>query len=131
MKAGGSVEEAEVMTVEDDQRIRRLIETVLEAEGYHVVSADNGRDALQLLDEAKPGVILLDLMMPGLDGWAFLRTIREQGVSTPVVLVSAIRDLPDEARRLRADSLAKPFAVEDLIAKVEEHLRQSRVAPGA
>jgi DNA-binding response OmpR family regulator len=114
------------MAVEDDERIRRLIETVLAGEGYDVVSAGSGDEALRLLDEAKPQVILLDLMMPGLDGWAFLRTIREQGVRSPVVLVSAVRDLPAEARRLGADSLPKPFAVEDLIAKVEEHLGHAR-----
>lgn len=123
MKAEGEAHEAEVMAVEDDDRIRKLIRTVLEGEGYEVVSASNGGDALRLLDEAKPQVILLDLMMPGLDGWAFLRAIREQGVKTPVVLVSAISDLPAEARRLGADSLPKPFAVEDLIAKVEKHVR--------
>ncbi|HET9200911.1 MAG TPA: response regulator [Dehalococcoidia bacterium] len=123
MKAEGEAHEAEVMAVEDDDRIRKLIRTVLEGEGYEVVSASNGGDALRLLDEAKPQVILLDMMMPGLDGWAFLRAIREQGVKTPVVLVSAISDLPAEARRLGADSLPKPFAVEDLIAKVEKHVR--------
>lgn len=123
MRAEGEAHEAEVMAVEDDDRIRKLIRTVLEGEGYEVVSASNGGDALRLLDEAKPQVILLDLMMPGLDGWAFLRAIREQGVKTPVVLVSAISDLPAEARRLGADSLPKPFAVEDLIAKVEKHVR--------
>ena len=124
MEAQRTVEAGGVLAVEDDDRIRRLIETVLEGEGYNVVSASNGREALDLLDSTRPGVILLDLMMPGLDGWAFLRKIREQGIDAPVVLVSAIRDLPHEARRLGTDSLAKPFAVEDLISKVEAHIRE-------
>ena len=128
MNAAESAPESEIMAVEDDDRIRRLIETVLEAEGYRVVCASNGIEALKLLDATRPSVILLDLMMPGLDGWAFLRAIRDQGITTPVVLVSAIRDLPAEARRLGADSLTKPFAVEDLVAKVEAHLKDSRVA---
>ena len=128
MNAEESVAESEVMAVEDDDRIRRLIQTVLEAEGYHVVCASNGVEALKLLDATKPSVILLDLMMPGLDGWAFLRAIRDQGITTPVVLISAIQDLPAEARRLGADSLTKPFAVEDLVAKVEAHLKESQVA---
>jgi DNA-binding response OmpR family regulator len=112
----------EVMAIEDDGRIRKLLETVLSAEGYDVISASNGQDALELLDSKKPRVILLDLMMPGLDGWTFLRRIRERGVEAPVVIVSAIRDLDIEARRLGTDSLAKPFAVDDLVNKVEEHL---------
>lgn len=127
MNAAASAPESEIMAVEDDDRIRNLIETVLEAEGYHVVCASNGIEALKLLDAARPSVILLDLMMPGLDGWAFLRAIRDQGVTTPVVLVSAVRDLPAEARRLGADLLPKPFAVEDLIAKVEAYLKEPQV----
>ncbi|MEX2238230.1 MAG: response regulator [Dehalococcoidia bacterium] len=119
-------QEPQVLTVEDDERIQRLIETVLRAEGYVVVSAQDGVSALDILDHATPGVILLDLMMPGLDGWELLRRVREKGLEIPVALISAVRDLPEQAEKLgAADSLSKPFDVNELVSEVETYVERS------
>lgn len=115
-------EQASVLSVEDDARIQALISGVLRSEGYNVLTAANGQEALDMVEAEKPSVILLDLMMPGIDGWEFLRRIRQQGSTVPVVLVSAVRDLASEARKMGAtDHLAKPFDVGDLLEKVHEH----------
>lgn len=117
-------QQTSVLTVEDDVRIQRLISGVLESEGYDVLTAADGEEALAVLEDEEPSVILLDLMMPGVDGWEFLRRLRTRGVTTPVVLISAIRDLATEARRIGAtDHLPKPFDVDDLLNKVQEHTR--------
>jgi DNA-binding response OmpR family regulator len=122
-----TTERPDVLSVEDDERIQRLIRTVLQTEGYNVITANDGAEALDLLGRARPSVILLDLMMPGVDGWEFMRRIREMGLEVPVVLVSAVRDLPVEAKRLGAtDALPKPFDVDELVDKVEAYLSANR-----
>jgi CheY-like chemotaxis protein len=115
-----SNEPPRVLAVEDEERISRLISTVLSSEGYKVITAADGSEALDAVEDAQPSVILLDLMMPGMDGWEFLRHLRERDIDIPVVVVSAVRDLHVEARRLGvADHLSKPFDVQDLVKKVE------------
>lgn len=115
-----------VLVVEDEQPIRDLMADMLREAGYDVESAVNGEGAMSRMYRHLPDVILLDLMMPGMDGWAFIRTLRNQTKwgRVPIVVVSATHDLPAVAARLgvRA-SLTKPFDVEQLIAAVD------RVAP--
>ncbi|MPZ23720.1 MAG: response regulator [Dehalococcoidia bacterium] len=114
---------ATVMSVEDDVRIQRLIRVVLELEGYRVLQASDGLEALQLLEVDEPSVILLDLMLPGVDGWEFLRRVRQVNPRVPIILISAVRDLPKEAERVGAtDHLEKPFDVAELVAKVESYV---------
>jgi len=112
-----------VLVVDDDAAIRLLIADALEFEGYDVVTATDGADALAKLLARHPDAIVLDLMMPVMDGRAFLAASREaekSGSSTPVVVLSASHDLPAIAPQLGARAcLCKPFDLDVLLAVVE------------
>ena len=109
-----------VLVVDDDPAIRELLSMALEAEGYRVVCARNGREALDKVRRDPPDAILLDLMMPTMDGWCFLTT--HQTLSTecraPVLVMTAIGG-SCMARQLGArDFLTKPFSLDTLLGKV-------------
>ena len=111
-----------VLVVEDDAAIRTVVSELLVDEGYVVRAATNGRDALAVLASWRPNVILLDLMMPEMDGWAFLARQRLdlELVRIPVIVMSASYSLRVGAGRIAAaDVVTKPFAVHQLLAKVE------------
>ena len=115
-----------VLVVDDDPDILATVEQILEVEGYSVVSARNGAEALLALDVEQPSLIILDLMMPVMDGWEFRRRLLEHpAAATPVIVVSADRDLARKAEALRVNGyLAKPFDLDALLAQV------SRLAAG-
>lgn len=110
-----------VFVIEDEDPIRRLIRDALESEGFRVLTARSAEDALPMLEQANPSVILLDLRLPGMDGFAFLdayRARRDSAGLPPVIIVSALRPrekLPEGV----VDYLRKPFDLDDLIARVE------------
>ncbi len=110
-----------VFVIEDEDPIRRLIRDALESEGFRVLTARSAEDALPMLEQANPSVILLDLRLPGMDGFAFLEAYRARRHSAgfpPVIIVSALRPrekLPEGV----VDYLRKPFDLDDLIARVE------------
>lgn len=110
-----------VLVVDDDDMIRRLVRDVLEIDDLQVVEAHSGEAALQLVDEAQPAVVVLDIMMPGLDGVEVCRRLDHRLVK---VLVLTARDDPrleDECRQAGADAfLTKPFSSIDLLDKVIE-----------
>ena len=109
-----------VLVVDDDPDILEAVCDILEGEGYRVARARNGREALERLDEEKPILILLDLMMPVMDGLAFARALRgrERDRSIPIVVISADGD-PQKAAALGARGfLAKPFDIDALLAEV-------------
>jgi CheY-like chemotaxis protein len=113
-----------VLVVDDDPDVRVLLEAYLELEGFDVQTAANGRDALQCLRETCPSVILLDLMMPVMDGVEFRR--QQQGQprlrDIPVVCLSARHDARQTAMRLGvAECLAKPFDLERVLAVLRRH----------
>jgi two-component system, OmpR family, response regulator MprA len=111
-----------VLVVDDDPDIRAFVADLLADEGYDVRTAANGRDALGVLASWRPDVILLDLMMPEMDGWAFLarQRLHRDLVRIPVVVMSARYNLKDGAGHIpAADVVAKPFAIDRLLAKVE------------
>ena len=109
-----------VLVVDDDPDILLTVEQILQSEGYTVLSARNGQEALNRLDVERPGVIILDLMMPVMDGFEFRRRLLEHPASaTPVIVVSADRDLARKAEALRVHGyLGKPFDLYDLLAQV-------------
>ena len=112
----------QVLVVDDDADIRAFVSEILVDEGYEVRAATNGRDALAVLAGWHPDVILLDLMMPEMDGWDFLATQQRnlELVRIPVVVMSAGYTLRGGAGRIAAaDTVAKPFAIDQLLAKVE------------
>jgi CheY-like chemotaxis protein len=113
-----------VLVVDDDADVRVLLETYLELEGFVVLTAANGRDALARLRHTKPSVILLDLMMPIMDGLEFRR--RQQSLpdlcDIPVVCLSARHDAQQTARLLGVvDCVGKPFELETLVAVLRRH----------
>jgi CheY-like chemotaxis protein len=111
---------ASVLLVEDDDDIREAVAAVLEAEGYTVLTAGNGQEALTLLERGEPCVVLLDLMMPVMSGWDFMEVVRKNKrlEDVPVVVVSAYSERRAEGvRRV----LKKPLDVEKLLAAVAEY----------
>ena len=114
-------EARQVLVVDDNADIRALVSEFLADEGYEVRAATNGRDALAVLASWRPDVILLDLMMPEMDGWAFLATQQRhlELVRIPVIVMSASYNLRGGTGRIAAtDIVAKPFAIDQLLAKV-------------
>jgi DNA-binding response OmpR family regulator len=111
---------ANVLVVDDQEAIRDTLQTALDDEGFTVATAANGQEALDILDRWKPCVVLLDLMMPVMDGWAFCAEQRRSGDKTPVVLLSAAGGLAKEAKALcAAGFIAKPFDLDRVISTIE------------
>ena len=117
----------QILVVEDDDAIRGLVSEVLRDDGYQVSEASNGAEALERLRDQRPDLIVLDLMMPVMDGWTFVEKCRSHAdcEDVPIVVTSASHDLPLTAERLRTfgvrTCLAKPFDVEGLLALVERY----------
>ena len=108
-----------VLVVDDDADIRSLLVGVLQDEGYEAESAPNGRDALAILDRWRADAIVLDLMMPVMDGWTFVEKLRERKRDIPIVVLSAATDLSRHASRLGAvDVIPKPFDIEALLPRI-------------
>lgn len=108
-----------VLVVDDDPDIRRVLTEVLEDEGYRVITASDGQRALDLIGAETPGLVLLDLQMPILNGWEVLARLREQHVPVPVVFMTAGMRARDEAQLHGADGyLAKPFDLFELVRVV-------------
>jgi two-component system, OmpR family, response regulator VicR len=106
-----------ILVVEDEPTIAELIGNILEAEGYEVVHAQHGRRALQLIQAQRPNLIITDLMMPVMDGWAFLRAIQADPTchAIPIILTSAALSDGIATEGLRSWFLAKPFEIDDLL----------------
>jgi CheY-like chemotaxis protein len=117
-----------VLVVEDDESIRNVITDVLEDRGFRVVGATNGAEALQRLDQYRPDVMVLDLLMPVMHGWDFMETYVERtgGDSIPIVVVSVNPALPRSFNRFGVRAVvAKPFDVDDLLDAVDDALSAS------
>lgn len=107
-----------VLVVDDDASIRELLSTALQEDGYEVVPAINGEDALSVCERWRPDVIVLDLMMPVMDGWTFAKRLHERD-DIPIVVLSAANDLERHAKSVGArDVVAKPFDLDQLLPKV-------------
>ena len=107
-----------VLVVDDDPDILDALSEILEVEGYDVQRARNGREALQRLEQEMPDLVLLDLMMPVMDGWEFARSL-SPGARPPIIVLSADRNVSAKAREIGALGwLAKPFELSELLAAV-------------
>lgn len=110
-----------VLVIEDEPRMAKLIRQGLEEEGYAVDSVGNGAEVVAWVQSAQYDMILLDLMLPGLDGVAVCRQLRQQGYSMPILMLTARGTLPDKVQGLDSgadDYLVKPFAIEELTARL-------------
>lgn len=116
-----------VLAVDDDQSILDLMTDILSGEGYDVIPAQNGLEALRVLEKDRPCVVLLDMRMPTLDGWGFASAMRDRGLRYPVVVVTAAENARAWAQEIGADAwLAKPFQLRDLLRVVARFCRASR-----
>jgi CheY-like chemotaxis protein len=115
-----------VLVVEDHQEIREFVALVLENEGYRVTTASNGAVALEEVTRAPVDVVLLDMRMPVMDGWAFAEAYRQQpGPHAPIVVLTAAQDAAQRAAQIKADAyLGKPFELDDLLSVVAQHARR-------
>jgi DNA-binding response OmpR family regulator len=122
-----------VLTVEDDERIRASVKLALEDEGWIVDEAPTGEDAIVIFQSTPADVVLIDIMLPGIDGFELCRTIRKLS-DVPIVMVTARVDTHDVVAGLEAgadDYLTKPFAPKELSARIRALLRRVRPsAPG-
>ncbi len=120
------------MVVDDDPDILEALAEILEVEGFLIRRARNGQEALDRLEPTAPQLILLDLMMPVMDGWEFVRNLRERGVNgIPIIVLSADRNVGGKARELGAvGHLAKPFELAELLEMVRAALAPAGPAPG-
>jgi len=116
-----------VLVVDDDEKIRRILQQTLRTEGFMVIEADGGRSALPSFKQEKPDLVILDLMMPEMDGFEVLRQIRKTS-DTPVIILSARDELTDKAAGFALgvdDYLAKPFSPAELVMRTKAVLRRA------
>ena len=117
---------SKVLVVDDEERVRDLLHTVLEDEGYEVVEAANGQDGLKAFLDCRPALVLSDIMMPLMDGWQLLSRIREVS-ETPVILLTALEQEPHTVRGLRGgadDYIVKPPRSAEFCARVAAAMRR-------
>ena len=120
-----------ILIVDDEANILELLEFNLKKEGYEVIRADTGEKAVTLLEQVKPNIVLLDQMLPGIDGLGVLKKIRSMNTfdDMPVVMVTAKAEEIDKIIGLELgadDYITKPFSVKELVARVKAHLRRSK-----
>jgi DNA-binding response OmpR family regulator len=109
-----------ILVVDDDTTILVSVAELLELEGYAVATAVNGAEALELTRDLHPGLVLLDMRMPVLDGWAYAREARDRGLQPRIVIMTAAHDARRWADEIGADGyLPKPFEADQLLSAVE------------
>jgi CheY-like chemotaxis protein len=122
-----------VLVVDDDPDILEALSEILEAEGFEIRRARNGKEALERLEPDPPQLILLDLMMPVMDGWEFAQRMRQKPnvANIPLIVLSADRNVGSKATDIGAvGHLAKPFELNDLLDMVRRSLGQAQASAG-
>ena len=120
-----------VLIVEDDRNIADLLRLYLEKEGYEVAIAHDGLRGVELFHEKQPSLVLLDVMLPGMDGWGVCRTIRAES-KTPIIMLTAKSETEDKVAGLKQgadDYITKPFEMKEVLARIEAVLRRSGIEP--
>ncbi len=124
-----------ILVVDDDPDILEALSEILEAEGFEIRRARNGKEALERLEPDSPQLILLDLMMPVMDGWEFAQRMRQKPAaisSIPLIVLSADRNVGNKATDIGAVGyLAKPFELNDLLEMVRRALKEGPRTPPA
>jgi two-component system response regulator MprA len=117
-----------LLVVDDDAAVREALAVVLALDGFEVTTAEDGRQAIRTLHSERPDAVVLDILMPGLDGLEVCRRIRAAGDRTPVLMLTARAEVSERVAGLEAgadDYLVKPFAREELIARLRALLRRT------
>ena len=123
-----------ILIVEDEQNIVDILSFNLGREGYDTLEAYDGPTGLQLALENNPDLILLDLMLPGMDGFEVCRKVREAGSSIPIIMLTAREEETDKVLGLELgadDYITKPFSMRELLARVKANIRRMSMAPAA
>ena len=121
-----------IMVVDDDSNICELLRLYLNKEGFDVVTAADGKDAVEAFDAARPDLMLLDVMMPNLDGWQVCRQIRKKS-DCPIIMLTAQGELFDKVLGLELgadDYIVKPFETKEVVARVKAVLRRAGIGQG-
>ncbi|MEI2399569.1 MULTISPECIES: response regulator transcription factor [Paenibacillus] len=120
-----------ILVVEDDKHVRKLMNAVLKREGYDVVTAENGREALKVLEVQHIDLIILDIMMPEMDGYEFAEELKEADNRIPILMATA-KQLPEDKKkgfRLGTDDyMTKPVDTEEMLLRIQALLRRSQIA---
>lgn len=119
-----------ILVVEDDTNTRKLMETVLKRNGYSVFSAESGTAAMELMDTQHIDLIILDIMMPNMDGYEFTSLLRDSGSNLPILMVTA-KQLPSDKKQGflvgTDDYMTKPVDMEELLLRIKALLRRSQI----
>ncbi|MEM8602399.1 MAG: response regulator transcription factor [Cyanobacteria bacterium P01_H01_bin.121] len=131
MKETALSDQKTLLLVDDDPNLILLVKDYLEFRGYTVITAENGRVALEVLEQSQPDMIICDVMMPEMDGYAFVKYVRDNSATDriPVLFLSAKGQSQDRVKGLSTGAdvyMVKPFEPEELVAQVESSLRQAR-----
>lgn len=124
------MQHSRILVVDDEPNVLELVSLYLNQEGFSVTTATNGRTAIEVFDELQPDLVVLDIMLPELDGWEVCRILRGKG-NTPIIMLTARGDDLDRIVGLEMgadDYLAKPFNPRELVARVKAVLRRTRIA---
>lgn len=117
-----------VLVVEDDQPLRKIVSTILGEEGYKVDQAGDGSEGLFMATSSEYDLLILDIMMPGMDGYSLIKNLRKEGIQTPALFLTAKDRIEDKVHGLDAgadDYIVKPFASEELLARTRSLLRRA------
>ncbi|MEY2826822.1 MAG: hypothetical protein RLZZ122_1186 [Actinomycetota bacterium] len=117
-----------VLVVEDEPGVRELVSEALSVAGHQALVARDGLEAINLLQSQKPDLIISDVNMPKLDGFAMVEKLRDRGIGTPVIFLTARNEKPDVGKGFRIgadDYVAKPFGIEELVLRVNAVLRRT------
>lgn len=118
-----------VMLIDDDPGIHESLRDVVEEEGYEFCGALSGKEGLRLLDQERPDLLLLDVMMPGMNGFDVCRQMRDEGRRIPVIFLTAKNDIVDKSTGFKAgadDYVTKPFIADELLLRIDAHVRRHR-----
>ena len=120
-----------ILVVEDDKHTRKLLETILKREGYSVLKAEDGVLAMEALENQHGDLIILDIMMPNMDGYEFAKELRESGSMIPILMATA-KQLPEDKKKGfivgTDDYMTKPIDTEEMLLRIKALLRRSQIA---
>ncbi|MFD0697514.1 response regulator transcription factor [Paenibacillus sp. GCM10027628] len=122
----------QILVIDDDEKITSMLRRGLAFEGYSVATAGNGSEGLKQMLISEPDLLILDVMMPQIDGWEVVRRVRESGSEVPILMLTAKDEISDRVKGLDLgadDYLVKPFALEELLARVRVLLRRRAERP--